>query len=86
MSVLNVSAVPEKHRVYNLTVDDAHEYVASGVLVKNCDCLRYLCMYNKLKYQKPTGPVKGVSTAYESFKKVQDRIKKRERPKAGVLL
>jgi hypothetical protein len=30
--------------VYNLTVEDAHEYYANGILVANCDCLRYLGM------------------------------------------
>jgi hypothetical protein len=27
--------------VYNLTVDDAHEYFANGILVSNCDALLY---------------------------------------------
>ena len=27
--------------VYNLTIEDAHEYFANGILVKNCDALRY---------------------------------------------
>lgn len=27
--------------VYNITVEDAHEFYANGVLVKNCDALRY---------------------------------------------
>jgi len=30
--------------VYNLTVEGAHEFYANGVLVHNCDCLRYLVM------------------------------------------
>lgn len=30
--------------VYNLTVKDCHEYFANGVLVSNCDALRYLIM------------------------------------------
>ena len=29
-------------KVYNLTVDDRHEYFANGVLVSNCDALRYI--------------------------------------------
>jgi hypothetical protein len=28
--------------VYNLTVDDAHEYYANGILVSNCDAERYI--------------------------------------------
>jgi hypothetical protein len=31
-----------RRTVYNLTVDGAHEFYASGVLVSNCDALRYL--------------------------------------------
>ncbi len=27
--------------VYNLTVDGEHEYFANGILVSNCDSLRY---------------------------------------------
>ncbi len=33
-----------KRIVYNLTVDQNHEYFANGVLVSNCDALRYACM------------------------------------------
>jgi hypothetical protein len=29
-------------RVYSLGVDSAHEYFANGILVHNCDCLRYI--------------------------------------------
>jgi len=29
--------------VYNLEVDQEHEYFANGILVSNCDALRYLC-------------------------------------------
>ena len=31
-----------KAKVYNLTVDRAHEYYANGILVSNCDALRYI--------------------------------------------
>lgn len=30
--------------VYNLKVENDHEYFANGVLVHNCDCLRYIAM------------------------------------------
>lgn len=33
--------------VYNLTVADAHEYFANGVLVANCDSVRYIISYLK---------------------------------------
>jgi hypothetical protein len=29
--------------VYNITVEDEHEYYCNGVLVANCDALRYAC-------------------------------------------
>lgn len=32
----------ERRDVYNLTVEGAHEFYANGVLVHNCDALRYL--------------------------------------------
>jgi PBSX family phage terminase large subunit len=31
--------------VFNLTVEDCHEYFANSILVHNCDCARYACMY-----------------------------------------
>lgn len=33
--------MPAKRAVWNLTVADCPEYFASGVLVHNCDALRY---------------------------------------------
>jgi hypothetical protein len=36
-----------KERVYDLNVDEMHEYFANGVLVHNCDALRY-GIYSKL--------------------------------------
>jgi len=30
------------HDVYNLSVEDAHEFYANGVLVHNCDASRYV--------------------------------------------
>jgi len=34
----------ESATVFNLTVEDAHEYFANGILVSNCDSFRYLCV------------------------------------------
>jgi hypothetical protein len=34
----------EKRPVYNLTVSGAHEFYANGILVSNCDDLRYFAM------------------------------------------
>jgi hypothetical protein len=42
--VLGVTDVVQQAAVYNLTVEDEHEFFANGVLVKNCDALRYAVM------------------------------------------
>ena len=34
----------EKQPVYNLTIEDAHEFFANGILVHNCDALVYLIL------------------------------------------
>lgn len=33
-----------RRSVYNLQIDGAHEFFANGVLVHNCDALRYLLL------------------------------------------
>jgi len=38
--VTKITLVGE-HEVYNITVNDAHEYFANGVLTRNCDAFRY---------------------------------------------
>lgn len=45
-SVVSVVAVHRSKRapVFNLTVEDCHEFFANGVLVANCDALRYALM------------------------------------------
>ena len=42
LRVLTVRALTERVPVYNLLIADAHEFYANGVLVHNCDALRYL--------------------------------------------
>ncbi len=42
--------------VYNLTVEDEHEYVANGVLVSNCDALRYATMGTRQATVQATQP------------------------------
>lgn len=48
--------------VYNITVDTAHEYFAGGVLVSNCDAIRYLIMNHEKTYglstMDPVMPIK----------------------------
>ncbi len=39
--VVAVRKLTGRENVYNLTVDDQHEYYANGVLVSNCDSIRY---------------------------------------------
>jgi len=39
--VEGVRKLKKKRKVYNLKVKDCHEYFANGILVSNCDCLRY---------------------------------------------
>ena len=34
----------QKQAVYNLTIANSHNYYANGILVSNCDCLKYLIM------------------------------------------
>jgi hypothetical protein len=49
------STVPIYQQVFNLTVKDNHEYYANGILVSNCDALRYLVsarMASKVKAQQ----------------------------------
>jgi len=39
--VEHVDDLGERADVFNLTVEGAHEYIANGILVSNCDCTRY---------------------------------------------
>ena len=41
---LDIQDIGETADVYNLSVDADHEYFANGILVSNCDSLRYLVM------------------------------------------
>ncbi|HEY1292768.1 MAG TPA: hypothetical protein VGJ60_06815 [Chloroflexota bacterium] len=41
--VVRVVRETEPRDVFNLTVEGEHEYFANGILVSNCDALRYLC-------------------------------------------
>lgn len=43
--VLRVRTLHERQAVYNITVEGCPEYYANGVLVHNCDMLRYAVMY-----------------------------------------
>ena len=41
LRVQRVTGPIRKEDVYNITVEIAHDYFANGILVKNCDALRY---------------------------------------------
>lgn len=43
--VVAVRHLEASSRVYNLTVDGEHEFFANGILVANCDSLRYACSW-----------------------------------------
>jgi len=55
--VVTVSEGKPSERVYDLTVENHHEFVAGGILVSNCvDALRYACesVRRTQKASKPT--------------------------------
>jgi intein/homing endonuclease len=52
--VENVKTLPYSQPVYNITVDEEHEYFANGVLVSNCDAMRYLCYGERYMSLKPS--------------------------------
>ena len=54
ISVVCLQTEKEKHDVYNLTVDEIHEYFANGILVHNCyDAVAYACLSRPWKPSKP---------------------------------
>lgn len=66
----SVERLAKRQAVFNLTVEGEHEYFASGVLVSNCDALRYLAQFGptwvaqKERAAQPSG-------AYRHFLKNQ---------------
>ena len=73
--VVGVERLSRKIPVFNLTVEGEHEYFANGVLVSNCDALRYLCAYQP-KWYPPPKPKSLISPAYQRL------LRKREKQKA----
>jgi hypothetical protein len=82
--VLRVIDVPGEHKVYNLSVFGNHEYVANGVLVSNCDDLRYI-FAARLKYVKPrkTERKGNYATDYLEMKKRRAAHKKKMESSRG---
>jgi len=72
INIASRSAVPElaepfvrREHVYNLTIEDAHEYFANGVLVKNCmDAMRYGLMSHFFAKSAPSRSREELDAAY----------------------
>lgn len=44
-----------KEPVYNMVVDEFHNYmIHGGIILKNCDALRYYCISRTMPTQAPT--------------------------------
>ena len=58
-----LNPVPRKiigeRAVYNLTVEDEKEFFANGVLVHNCDALRYALFTHKVSKPAPLTQMPG---------------------------
>ena len=55
--MLQPFATLRRAAVYNLTVEDAHEYYANGMRVSNCDALRYLLAVRPIGARPPKSKV-----------------------------
>jgi hypothetical protein len=80
--VVSVSDVAGTHPVYNLTVAGPHEYFANGVLVSNCDTLRY-GMSAKLRYVKPKPRKRKEGYTVTYLKQKRERAKIRAQRASG---
>ena len=69
----------ERAAVFNLTVDDAHEYFANGILVSNCDALRYAI--SSQKYGEQVTPVLASSLNASDI----DKLEKEKLEQLGLL-
>ena len=84
-------AVPRP--VYNLAVEDVHEYFANGLLVRNCDAHRYVCMTRPIpgKWEEPERDWDSIAKkdplSYRAMRDMDKRIAEREwRRKGGAAL
>jgi len=53
--VIGVRKLKKKQKVYNLKIKNCHEYFANGILVSNCDALRYLLFSLKITTKRKIG-------------------------------
>lgn len=77
-----VTATQQSAPVYNVTVDDAHEYFANGVLVSNCDSSLYIIRKMMPRYDpRETEPEPGSPEAVraEMAKRKADAIKQSQK-------
>ena len=56
-TVESISTTKTRQDVYNLTVANSHNYYANGILVANCDSLRYLVMSRMSKTEFDDRPL-----------------------------
>ena len=47
-----------KEPVYNMTVEEYHNYlIHGGIVLKNCDAIRYFCVTRTLGAERPEEPM-----------------------------
>lgn len=66
-------SLAERQCVYNITVEQDHEYFANGILVSNCDAWRYSAMncltLLRAEYERGKNPLKHVSRNINPLRK-----------------
>ena len=70
--------------MYNLTVEGEHEYFANGILVSNCDCMRYLAQYRPT-WHPPPKPTAVGSPAYRALLAKRKKAKDRDSGSGSVM-
>lgn len=76
-AVLRVVTLPNPQAVYNITVEGDHEYFANGVLVSNCDNIRYAASHG-CRYVKPRPMKQAKSYAVKAIEKKKKDAKARK--------
>ena len=66
-----------KRNVYNMTVEDVHNYMIKGnVIVKNCDSMRYFAVWWTCKPQKEGAKKKKWRQSYiDDYRRASKEIK-----------
>jgi hypothetical protein len=54
--VVSVTPEPSPAPVFNLAIDDRHEYFTAGFLVSNCDALRYFAQARHRVFKPAVDP------------------------------